>query len=613
MATRRERWLILFLVVLATVSPAAFAAPIQAKGKIDAVTLYRDRALVTRTVSAEVPAGTSALVVGALPEQILPDSLFADAPEGTQVRAVRFRTKAVEEEPREEVRKLDEQIETVQDDLKRNDALRKLIGQRSEYLGKLESFVAPTAQVEMTKGVLNADTLKALTIFSFDQREELAEELLKLHAEERDLKDQLKLLGRKRSKLTAGGSRTVREAVIFVDRAAAGTVTVRLSYVVREAGWDPTYNLRAGGDRTTVTVEYNATVYQLSGEDWDQVELKLSTASPMLMARGPELAPFWVALVETAPGPRAQAPGEYEARAKGYQQELKRQEKSRRQASRKGEELEANWQMSLAASGLQNIELLLEKDELGMMRLAEPRPAEGLSAAYQLPGRLSVENRADRQIVQVADVELQSEFYLVATPLLTSFVYREAQITNNSQTALLRGPANCYLDGRFVGRSTVPLVGPGQKFPAGFGMNSQFRASRELTDKTDRVLGGNREQTLDYRLTLENFGDQPTKVRLYDRIPTTMDNAELRVTLGEMSDELSDDPLYLERERPRGILRWDVEVQGKAAGPDARKVDYIYKLEFDRKLTVVTPGETGQAPAVRERFEEQMLQRETAH
>ena len=38
--------------------------------------------------------------------------------------------------------------------------------------------------------------------------------------------------------------------------------------------------MRAAADRKEVRVEYNALIQQLSGEDWNDIELTLSTASP---------------------------------------------------------------------------------------------------------------------------------------------------------------------------------------------------------------------------------------------------------------------------------------------------------------------------------------------
>ena len=56
----------------------AFAADVQTDSRITAVTVYADRAAVTRTASVELPTGASTVVLTGLPESLLPDSLRAE-------------------------------------------------------------------------------------------------------------------------------------------------------------------------------------------------------------------------------------------------------------------------------------------------------------------------------------------------------------------------------------------------------------------------------------------------------------------------------------------------------------------------------------------------------
>ncbi|NTW90662.1 MAG: DUF4139 domain-containing protein, partial [Erysipelotrichaceae bacterium] len=72
------------------------------------------------------------------------------------------------------------------------------------------------------------------------------------------------------------------------DRAAS----IRLSYLVANCGWSPTYTLRTEAEQNEVRVECHGLVQQMTGEDWNEVELTLSTASPALSASGPGLASF---------------------------------------------------------------------------------------------------------------------------------------------------------------------------------------------------------------------------------------------------------------------------------------------------------------------------------
>ena len=96
---------------------------------------------------------------------------------------------------------------------------------------------------------------------------------------------------------------------------------------------------------------------------------------------------------------------------------------------------------------------------------------------------------------------------------------------------------------------------------------------------------------------IENYKDAALPVRVYDRLPHSERDAEVRITLEEKTDKLSKNAFYVRRERPMGILRWDIDVPAKAAGEDARVVEYEYQLEFDRKLALTSPTPGGAAPA----------------
>ncbi len=290
----------LALTLLPAPRPAAAQAP-KVTSKIERVTLYRGQALVTRRVELEAAKGAIEAVVPDLPENIVEDSLFAEGGEGVEVRAVRYVTRPVGAEPREEVRKLDEEIEGVSDKIALNQKTQELMAKRTEYLDKLEGFVAPEAKIEVSKGVLNAEALEKITKFSFENRSKVATELVAALREGRDLQKQKQLLERKRAELTNGANRTVREAVLFLEARAEGKQTVSLSYLVSGCGWSPSYTYRGDKDRKEVRVEYNGLIQQMSGEDWKDVELTLSTASPALSATAPGLAPFEVAALHEAP------------------------------------------------------------------------------------------------------------------------------------------------------------------------------------------------------------------------------------------------------------------------------------------------------------------------
>ncbi len=578
-------------------------------GRVTQVTLYRGQAQVTRTIPVEGNAGGVEIVVGQLPEQVVPNSLFAEGGDAVEVRAVRFRTRAVGEEPREEVRKLDHEIRETQLQIDLVTRQQALLAKRTEYLGKMEGFVVPTSHADLAHGVLNAEALEKVTQFSFAEREKVVTQEVELAKKLQDLNAQLELLQRKRNEVTAGAARTEREAVLFLQKQAAGPAEVRLNYLVNNCGWSPTYTMRSGEDHGQVRVEYNALIHQLSGEDWSDVHLTLSTASPALGASGPGLAPFHVTLAaEVAANAMANSPakasnaspfGNVYGRglSKGQVieqlQGLNAQKSQSVQAANNSiafdEQNKSNWNLNTAAYGLQQMEINGDATTLSVLRSEKAEESNGPSLSYQLAGNVSLASRTDQQMVRIMQANVASKFYHVAVPVLTSFVYREAELVNSSDQDLLGGPITVYLDGRFVGRDEIPTVARGQTFVVGFGADPQLRARRELVDKQDGVQGGNRETKFEYRLVVENFAKEKTLVRVLDRLPHAENNADIRVTLGETSDPISTDKLYQREERPMGLLRWEIEAPAQAAGENARLIKYHYKLEHDRQLVVTLP------------------------
>jgi uncharacterized protein (TIGR02231 family) len=267
----------------------------------------------------------------------------------------------------------------------------------------------------------------------------------------------------------------------------------------------------------------------------------------------------------------------------------------------------SSWTVNAAASDYQALELTSQKDALRSLQVERSPTGVEPSLSYALPSAVSLASRSDQQMVRILQSTFKSDFYHVATPVLTSYVYREAELTNSSPEDLLAGPIAVYLDGRFVGRGEIPTVARGQTFVVGFGGDPQLRARRELADRTESVQGGNRELIFKYRLVIENYKSEATQVRLYDRLPYSDRPADVRIKLGDLKDPLSTDPLYVRTEKPKNILRWDIKVPGNSTGDKVRMVEYGFTVDFDRNFVLGPPGQS--QPALQLEFEQQQRAR----
>lgn len=588
------------------------------KGKIDAVTVYRGQALVTRVIDIGGGGGLKEIVVTDLPPAVLSESLYAEADAGVEVRSVRYRQRAVAEDAREDVRKLEQTIRTLGDQLETNRGKMKQVDWERTYLDKLENYLAGTAVVENNKGVLNADTIAKMTEHLVTQRQKLGDDGRKLQLEARDLQEQIELKQRELGQLTARGNRTAREATIFVNAPQNGG-KLRVSYIVSNANWTPSYNLRASAGGGEVTAEYQASVQQASGEDWADVKMTLSTATPALVASGPSLQPMALALsAPTGPSSASEELKQLGYKAAKEQFQNKRDELNRaRQAAGNftnqpisgtvggtgGQQEFQSWNGNMVLADKAINENAVREQLLDVLSTEtltknkdDRRPAptsgagtEGVSVAYTLASRTSLPSRDDQQLIQIARSTCKADFARVATPVLSTYVYNEASVTNTGEQLLLAGPSASYSAGEFVGRGVVPTTAVGQTFAAGFGNDSSLRTGRELVERKERTQGGNRVIEFTYRLTIDNFGKAPARVRLMDRIPTTKGN-DIRVELIKPGT-LSSDPVYLAEQKPHGILRWDVEVPAGTSTEKPFSVEYTFTVEYDRQMTITeVPG-----------------------
>src|SRR5262249_42353234 len=86
------------------------AAEKRVASRIVNVTVYQNSALVAREVDVPEGTGSMELVVTPLPPGVANSSLYSEGTDGTRVMSTRYRSRAIKEDTREEVRKLEGQI-----------------------------------------------------------------------------------------------------------------------------------------------------------------------------------------------------------------------------------------------------------------------------------------------------------------------------------------------------------------------------------------------------------------------------------------------------------------------------------------------------------------------
>ena len=626
-------WSILLLVSF--ISRNGIAEPNEqtprAVGEIVSVILYRDNAMVTREVTFDDVGGE--VIVEGLPQTVRPSGVFAEGGEGVSVRGVQVVPTPAEGPSAEELETMDDEIRQRNRAISEAERRVEVARQQLAAIDAMVDFGQAAGDADLKRGVLDADALIELVDAAGERRAEYEMRILEGTGEIAALRRELERAEEDRKNRASQTSRQTYQARVFYDvRDGDGdneaAVTLRLRYTVEGCRWAPQYSITHASESDEFVIRYGAVIEQSSGEDWDDVALTLSTASPNVSAAGPTLTALKVrAGRQTETGQDGFDPAQDPFGGNAANRERNRMGvgmsggfgggmmpsqmskvspfRSKMRSLRLNQiaieqragvedpfsdNLQRDVGLNRFAGEIQQLELTAAADEAAADRDGD---AEVASQTYAIETPLTIASRRDGQVIEIRRLTFKGQPVHVAVPLLSSFTYRRVELTNTTDMALLRGPATVYIDDRFVGGMELSPTAAGQTFVVGLGADDRIRLRRDLLSRDDKISGANRQMTLRYRLTVANYRDRDIPVRLLDRIPRAVDEQRVKVSLGDISRPLSDDALYEKHRRPEGILRWDLSVPASAKGEDAFEVLYGYQIELPENLQLSVPDPAG--------------------
>ncbi len=466
---------------------------------IVAVSVYPDRARVTRIGTVTLEPGNHRLEVSELPLKLDAASVRASARGTARARlfGVDVRRDFYVETPAERVRELEKQTESLEDEKRGLNAQTELLQQEHATLGNLSGQTEIYAR-GLAYGKIDVGAQMALLDGLRARTEELNAALLDLAVRRRDLERRLKKLQNELGQLRGAKGRERYTAVVEVEVTQAGDLTIELTYVVSGAGWQPLYDMRLKAtDPSTDMLEvgYLAQVTQRTGEDWSDVALTLSTARPALAETLPELDPWYIRPF-VAPKP---------------------QERARRLAKMAAPAAAPAMEDAIALTAVLEPEME-EADVEVVMATVE---TSGTAVTYQVPGTTTIPADGAPHKVTVARFELAPKLDYVAAPKLVEATYRRAKLANESAYTLLPGSANLFDGDEFIGTTELELTAPGGELELYLGTDDRVRVQRELKRREvdKKLLGDRRRLRYGYEITLENLLPTEAKITLQDQIP----------------------------------------------------------------------------------------------
>lgn len=529
-----------------------------ADSRVDSVIVFRNQARVTRVVSVEAADDGQAILLGDLPPSMRPDSLRWEPSDSIRVRSMNLKAPSKQpndgDAPQQELAKA----------IREAEMSIKVIEQDLETLERVLAFSVNKSQTQVNQGNIDVQSVTSILDYGIDRRRELAKELLAAEATlgelqateaEQDLAEQAPLAG--------------YQAELFVAVDQPGEL--RVSYLVDRVQWSHQYTVHAdtdNRDNVKLRLQLDSLISQSTGEDWSDVTLQFCTGAADAVSNSPRLAPLRVRASTDATSPSLIG----------------------QQAIAGAGETAVGWQRDLVDNMNAASRQLKEFNEkLTAQRvLAEDATGGAVGEVYDLDGRVAVPSGASQQRVSLATIDVESPIYRLVTPLLSSFAYLETEFTNPAAIHLMSGDAQVIVNGRAIGKASIPTTPVGGKIAIGLGVDRQVRTRRELLSRVEKLQGGNQVDELHYRLVIANFHEAAIAVRLFDRLPITAGEGDVNVELTpEDKKTLSADGRYRRMQEPTGVLRWDLDVPARRFGSDAFDHEYRFSIERARDHRIV--------------------------
>ncbi|HUL82374.1 MAG TPA: mucoidy inhibitor MuiA family protein, partial [Gammaproteobacteria bacterium] len=473
-----------FIVALAAAS-AAGADDIEAKLRVDRVTVYTHGAAVTRTGEVSVPAGEHRLIVRGLPDPVDPGSLRVSAGsralrlggvELERIVAADFVGDA-ESALRKKLLALQDRRAAVQDEIPTAQTQLKLIdslaGLPTDRNGKI-----------LVDGIALPATLSAMASGAADARAKIRDANVATRALDAEIAATQAELDKVR---TAKKSTTEVRATIVASTAVTAPISVE--YRVNDAGWQWLYEARLDTQDKSLSFARQAAVSQASGEDWQNSEVSVTTAKPAADAGTPRVASLFLRLQQYAP-----------SAASGKLEEIT-VTGSRVRGRGRGEAPEEAEEAPQVTAEVFSTDFVAE---------------------YRIPGRVSIS--ANRQPRVYAISEEQFDPQLVARAVLPAGPDARLEATFNygRDTPIDAGRVQLYRDGAYVGDAALPLLLPGAEVRVPFGIDERIRivVREERAESGARGVAG-RQALSEHRRRYEitSYHTTTLPIEIIDRVP----------------------------------------------------------------------------------------------
>ena len=521
------------------------------KSKIDRITVFLQGAQVYRSSAINLSAGITKIVFNNLEAGIDVRSLQASGIGSFIIMDVEQLTKYPEPEKIDPnkilpknlklIKAITDSIQAVDFDLEDNASKKQVLEiEKSTLLNnRLMKGEFRKDSLAIVKDALEFLRLRLNNINS--ETLKLKKEAVKLNALKTEMNERLTVLQNYNSNpgtIVTANNQPNYEVVITVSADAATAGSLEISYLLQNAGWTPSYDLRSKSTSNSMQLTYKANVYQNTGLSWDNVKMKLSTSNPNQASVKPILTAWYLDYYTNYKYPT------YDDRITSGYTTPNSADSGTKAAQEKAAESAANFTTFIETATNFEFDIKLN---------------------YSIPS----DNVT--HLVAVKNEDVPAIFTHFAVPKLDHDAFLVARVVDWEDLNLMPGKTNIYLDGTFVGESFVDPANTDDTLNVTLGRDKNIVLTRKkLKDKSkENIILNDKVQTITYEITLKNTKSTNASILVTDQLPVS-NNKDIVITAINIDGASYD--------TDTGLLDWKIDLKTK----ESKKIQVTYSVKFSK-------------------------------
>ncbi len=509
--------------------------------KITDVTVFLNKAQVTREGKTRIESGKTNLIVTGLTSMLDPESIQVSGKGNFVILGISHQQNFLNEfNMPKSLKVLKDSLETLQ---------RQVILEQSqkEILNKEEQMLLSNQKIGGTNQNLTVAELKAMADFYRSRLGDIVSSRMKQDEKIKKINERIVKLNAQVNDQNELYRRNTSEIVVSVSADAATSADFQIKYVVANAGWHAIYDLRAINTKNPVQLSYKANVFQSTGEEWKNVKLKLSTANPNQSGLKPELYSWYLDFYN---------PIVYD------QMKLKK-----------------SYAGAAMRSASAPSEIAMDREEMAEAKSMSEYVTTvqtSLNTEFDISLPYTVSSSAKPTVVDIKTHDMKSEYIYSVAPKLDTDAFLIAKATGWEEYNLLPGEANIFFEGTFVGKSFIDPNNIKDTLSVSLGRDKRIVVKREkVKDLTSRnFIGSTKRENYAWEISLRNTKSEAIRITVEDQIPVSQ-NTQIEVAILDNGGA--------QYNKQTGKLIWELELKPN----ETRKLTYKFEVKYpkDKQIT----------------------------